>query len=90
MMVLIRASAGAPGYPANGERLGNVLCQMLLETSEGTSGFAPSPLLQPRNGPSLEQGRRFRQIKTSEIWLKIRQREDGRTKVKTTEGRQLL
>lgn len=61
---------------------------MLLETSARTSGFAPSPILQPGNGPSLDRGRRFRQIdvgpgKTSEIWLKIWQREDGRTKVKT-------
>lgn len=73
------------------DKLVNVflLCQMLLETSERTSGLAPSLLLQPGKEPSLERGRRFRQIdvgpgRTSEIWMKIWRRQDGRTKVKTT------
>lgn len=99
VMALIRASAGARGYRANGERLGTVglldklvnvllLCQMLLETSEGTCGSAPSLLLQPGKEPSLDQGRRFRQTdvgpgKTSETWLKIWPREDERTGDKT-------
>lgn len=63
--------------------------QMLLEPSEGMSGLVPSLLLQPGNGPGLEQGRRFRQTdagpgKTSETWLKVWQHPDGRTKARTT------